>query len=110
MILTGYPNLAGEFLHRNREKYPQLSAHRTSDDSVEIWGPDGAEFPTPSEVLAWSNHRQEETSEAEVVERPVNTLKVEGLALLRELEEKSTEGPLQAIVSLLKKLFDEMPD
>jgi hypothetical protein len=53
---------------------------------------------------------QEEQPKAVVLERPINLLKSEGLTLLEELERSSIEGPLQSIVSLLKRLFEEMPD
>lgn len=58
MILSGYPNVTGEFLFRNKQAYPSLSAHSTESDTVEIWGPDGATFPTIEEILAWKDSPQ----------------------------------------------------
>lgn len=52
-ILSGYPIITGEFLFANKATYPNLSAHGTAGETVEIWGPDGAAFPTVEEVLAW---------------------------------------------------------
>lgn len=58
MILSGYPNVTGEFLFRNKQAYPGLSAHSTESDTVEIWGPDGAAVPTIAEILAWKDSPQ----------------------------------------------------
>lgn len=55
MILSGYPNITGDFLFRNQTTYPGLTVHGTPDETVEIWGPDGAAFPTVEEVLAWKD-------------------------------------------------------